>query len=352
MAADAIVMATFEKDSYCSTAQYGDNGDGTLSVHNYAKTGSPDGTTYTIDGYGYQTKPDTEPGQLRVVLTGGAPFPAPYWILELGPINKDGLYDYAIVSDSLSAFLFVLARDVDDYNSLYKESVSATLVKLGFTGLTAPIDTYHGEDCVYESTTRRQEIDALQKTDMEVVRGTPTTVSTLDVPAYMGYWYNVYGDKFTISTTLHNSLCNTATYVLQDDGTFSVHNSGNKKAVDGEVSSIDGYAYIQDASEPGQLKLHLDGVPTLGDYWVLATGPIVAGKYAYSIVSDPKGLSLYVLARDNDTFAKMYEADVLAILEDMGFDGAFTTPVAMHQVRNHRKVSYVSQRIRPFVTLF
>jgi lipocalin len=50
MAADQIVYSTFEKDAYCCTALYGDNGDGTLSVHNYAKTGSPDGTTYVIDG--------------------------------------------------------------------------------------------------------------------------------------------------------------------------------------------------------------------------------------------------------------------------------------------------------------
>mmetsp|Transcript_15836 Transcript_15836/g.34384 ORF Transcript_15836/g.34384 Transcript_15836/m.34384 type:complete len:192 (-) Transcript_15836:230-805(-) len=152
MAADQIVYDTFEKDAYCSTALYGDNGNGTLSVHNYATIGSPTGSVYTIDGYAYQTKPDTEPGQLKVVFNSSdaAPFPAPYWILELGPINSDGLYDYAIVSDSLSMFLFVLARDVSTYNDKYKESVSKTLEKLGFTGKTAPIDTYQGDDCKYE----------------------------------------------------------------------------------------------------------------------------------------------------------------------------------------------------------
>ena len=152
MAADAIVMETFEKDSYCATALYGDNGDGTLSVHNYATIGTPDGETYVIDGSAKQTKPETEPGQLLVVFnsTDASPFPAPYWILELGPINSDGLYDYAIVSDSFSLFLFVLARDVATYNAKYKEGVSATLVDLGFVGKKAPIDTYQESDCVYE----------------------------------------------------------------------------------------------------------------------------------------------------------------------------------------------------------
>lgn len=153
MAADAIVMETFEKDSYCATAMYGDNGDGTLSVHNYAALGAPDGQSYVIDGYAYQTKPDVEPGQLLVVLnsTDAAPFPAPYWILELGPINSDGLYDYAIVSDSFSLFLFVLARDVATFNSKYKASVDATLVELGFVNKKAPINTYQNSDCVYEN---------------------------------------------------------------------------------------------------------------------------------------------------------------------------------------------------------
>uniref|UniRef100_A0A7S3H757 Lipocalin/cytosolic fatty-acid binding domain-containing protein n=1 Tax=Spumella elongata TaxID=89044 RepID=A0A7S3H757_9STRA len=164
MAADQIVYSTFEKDSFCSTAVYGDNGDGTLSVHNYATIGNPAGSPYVIDGYAYQTKPDTYPGQLKVVFNSSdaAPFPAPYWILELGPVNTNGLYDWAIVSDSISEFLFVLARDVATFNSQYKKSVYAELTKLGFTGKTAPIDTYQGADCVYESTRRHAQIKKME----------------------------------------------------------------------------------------------------------------------------------------------------------------------------------------------
>ena len=132
------------------------SGDGTISVHNYATISSPSGSTYVIDGYAYQYNPK-EPGQLKVVFdsSDAAPFPAPYWILELGPINEQGLYDYAIASDNVSAFLFVLARDVATFNSKYKSDVYATLTKLGFTGVSAPLDTYHGSDCVYESTLRK-----------------------------------------------------------------------------------------------------------------------------------------------------------------------------------------------------
>ena len=39
MASDQYVIDAFEKDSYCVTALYGDYGDETLSVHNYASQG-------------------------------------------------------------------------------------------------------------------------------------------------------------------------------------------------------------------------------------------------------------------------------------------------------------------------
>eukprot|EP01040_Poterioochromonas_malhamensis_P004223 gene4223-4523_t len=164
MAADQIVYSTFEKDAYCATALYGDNGDGTISVHNYARIKSATGDIYVIDGYAYNSNPN-EPGQLKVVFNSddAAPFPAPYWILELGPVNANNQYDYAIVSDNLSAFLFVLARDVATFNAKYKADVSATLTKLGFTGKTAPIDTYQESDCLYESTVRHAQMKKFEK---------------------------------------------------------------------------------------------------------------------------------------------------------------------------------------------
>ena len=164
MAADQIVYSTFEKDAYCATAKYGDNGDGTISVHNYARISSPTGSIYTIDGYAYQTNLPDKPGQLKVKFDSddAAPFPAPYWILQLGPVNANNQYDWAIVSDNFSSFLFVLARDVETFNTKYKTSVYKTLSDLGFTGRTAPIDTYHGADCIYESTIRKAQIQKFE----------------------------------------------------------------------------------------------------------------------------------------------------------------------------------------------
>lgn len=44
------------------------------------------------------------------------------------------------------------------------------------------------------------------------------------------------------------------------------------KGVDGELIEMTGYAYSEDDSAPGKLKVHLDGVPVDAPYWVLALG--------------------------------------------------------------------------------
>ena len=155
MYADKIVVATIEKDSFCDSALYGLKDDGTISVHNAATTDSPTGSAFDIDGYAYVEDP-TKPGELKVHFnpTPGqnvAPFDAPYWVLELGPMNSDGQYDYSIVSDNRSSFLFVLARDVATFNEKYDAQVLKSIENMGFkSGLKKPIKIYQGDDCIYE----------------------------------------------------------------------------------------------------------------------------------------------------------------------------------------------------------
>jgi apolipoprotein D and lipocalin family protein len=326
MYADKIVMTTFEKDSYCATAFYGANDNGTLSVHNYATIGSPDGEVYIIDGFAYQSNLPEEPGQLLVDSDDASPFPAPYWILELGPENNEGLYEWAIVSDNLSLFLFVLARDVETFEAKYDAEVQAILKELGFTGQTAPIPTYQESDCVYENA---------KQNNVSVAPNTPDTVDALDVPAFMGLWYQMYGDKFVFETTSPGSYCATAKYWLQDDGTIGVHNYQTTDSPDGEVMTVDGYAYYKSPetaiAEPGQLMLHFDIAPSDGPYWILALGPVVDGFYDWTIVSDPMQLSLFILARDVEDFESKYEQEVVDLALSLGFTKGYNKPVPLYQ---------------------
>jgi lipocalin len=72
--------------------------------------------------------------------------PGGYWILALGPINSNGLYQWAVVSNPNKTLSFILARNVQDYNKLYKNNARQVFADLGgFDNLftNKPIDTSH-----------------------------------------------------------------------------------------------------------------------------------------------------------------------------------------------------------------
>ena len=148
------VVSTFEKDNVCVTAQYGPPNPSVkiadISVKNTARLSEPvNGTVSGISGYAYI--PDqSEPGKLKVHFDQGAPVDADYWVADLGPVNIDNKYDYAIVTDSTGLTLYVLGRDVNEFNEKYDSIVLDKLDNLGFTGkLLEPIPTYQEKDCDY-----------------------------------------------------------------------------------------------------------------------------------------------------------------------------------------------------------
>eukprot|EP01138_Halocafeteria_seosinensis_P012780 gb/GECG01013056.1/.p1 GENE.gb/GECG01013056.1/~~gb/GECG01013056.1/.p1 ORF type:complete len:219 (+),score=16.23 gb/GECG01013056.1/:1-657(+) len=143
--------ATFEKNGTCLTADYGLFSNGSVSVYNAQRDNGPHGPLNSIRGYAYQ--PDSsEPAKLKVVLFGGAPFPAPYWIVNLGPQNygHENLYSYAVVSDGFQLSLFVLARDPQEFRQKYESDVLNWLNQHGFTNpLNKPYPVYQQSDCEY-----------------------------------------------------------------------------------------------------------------------------------------------------------------------------------------------------------
>ena len=139
----------------------------------------------------------------------------------------------------------------------------------------------------------------------------------------------MYDNKIAEIFTPPNSRCVTADYGIASTTNITVHNYGtNDKGV---VSVIEGYAYSVNAEEPGQLLLHLDGVPAEAPYWVYALGPEVNDQYAYSVVSDDKKSTLYILARDVDTFNNLYNDEALAIVDKLGFTGPLSKPIPTYQ---------------------
>ena len=74
------------------------------------------------------------------------------WVLKLGPptFGDNNQYQYAVVSDNFEATLFVLARDPDMFNNVYRSEVVNFLDTHGFQHFyNKAVDTYHGKDCIY-----------------------------------------------------------------------------------------------------------------------------------------------------------------------------------------------------------
>lgn len=170
---------------------------------------------------------------------------------------------------------------------------------------------------------------------MHCVASLPVSSTTMhdepfDIKAYMGRWYQMYGDEFVAKTFEHGGVCATADYGLRPDGNVSVFNNQRMHTVDGPFKNVTGYA------TPGDSALHFlvkfPFSPSFAPYWILELGPKNSdGLYDYAIVSDNHNLGLYILARSVKDFETKYETKLLADVKQRGFKHLYNKPVKQLQ---------------------
>ncbi len=141
---DDLFAETFQKGGSCLRADYKINNEGTIDVLN--REVNKMNEIENITGKAYYDEGNSG-GELTVDLKG-APNPAPYWVVELGPV-VDNLYDYAIVSDNNKISLFVLARNVDNFLKLYDQKVLDSINDMGFTKFYNKPKLINQTDCPY-----------------------------------------------------------------------------------------------------------------------------------------------------------------------------------------------------------
>ena len=112
----------FQGYGKCITADYGLLSDGNVSVLNAQLNAKNE--LEQIAGYAYY-KNVSEPGKLTVHLDG-TPADAPYWVVALGE-EKNGQYQYSIITTPSGISLWVLARNVDVFMREYDAEVRAFL---------------------------------------------------------------------------------------------------------------------------------------------------------------------------------------------------------------------------------
>jgi apolipoprotein D and lipocalin family protein len=150
----------------------------------------------------------------------------------------------------------------------------------------------------------------------------PIALASLDVPAYMGTWYQVawFPNRFQKQCVSDTS----AVYRQLDGGRVEVSNRCRR--ADGSFDEVTGLARPSAAVirghrlEPAQLEVSflpafLRWLPIWGSYWVLQ----LADDGRYAVVSEPKREYLWVLSRA----PALLPADETAIrsrLVQQGFD--------------------------------
>lgn len=129
------------------------------------------------------------------------------------------------------------------------------------------------------------------------------TVPFVDVPRYMGTWYQIAANEVAFNEGLVGV---TAQYTLLDDGSVEVYNRGLQDSLDGEVSDITGNATIWDEETNAKLKVVFPGAPDLPypNYLIVVLDEV---DYQYAAVTDPFEYTLFILSRtptmDDNTYA-------------------------------------------------
>lgn len=142
-------------------------------------------------------------------------------------------------------------------------------------------------------------------------------VSSLDVPRYMGIWYEAakYPNRFQAQCARSTS----ATYVLREDGRVTVTNRCVR--ADGGMEEAVGEARQVGTPSPAVLTVRfapawLSWLPMVwGDYWIVD----LDDAYSLAAVSEPTRTYLWILSRTPVPDPAAYQA-LLMRLTAQGYD--------------------------------
>jgi len=164
------------------------------------------------------------------------------------------------------------------------------------------------------------------------VRGdAPTPVPEVDVPKYVGKWYQVYHNVYATLAGQPNTTCATIEYGVQDPTTLTVDNRYRIASPTGELSRTTGTAKI--TGTPGVLEVKFDNVPAPFNYYIMMLGPVDENnQYSYAAISDEGKRSLFFLVRDLDTIKnETIKTMFLTFATNNGFTSDEQKPIETYQ---------------------
>ncbi len=121
-------------------------------------------------------------------------------------------------------------------------------------------------------------------------RRVPEPAKSVDLDRYLGRWYEIA--RYDVSFE-RNGEGVTADYAKRPDGLIDVLNTERLFAPDGRERSARARARVVPGSGNAKLKVAFFGPFFVGNYWVMDH----ADDYSWSIVGEPSGRYLWLLAR-------------------------------------------------------
>jgi apolipoprotein D and lipocalin family protein len=140
-------------------------------------------------------------------------------------------------------------------------------------------------------------------------RAVPEPAKAVELQRYLGRWYEIARYEQSFQKGCEGV---TADYSLRSDGSIAVVNRCRKP--DGKITEARGRAKIVEPRSSAKLKVSFFG-PFYGNYWVLDH----ADDYSWSIVGEPSGRYLWILARE-PTPPKSEVQALIQRVRDMGYD--------------------------------
>jgi apolipoprotein D and lipocalin family protein len=145
--------------------------------------------------------------------------------------------------------------------------------------------------------------------------GMPATVAAVDVPRYLGTWYEMARlPVFFQDGQGVRCVDVTAVYSPRPDGRIDVVNTCRNALAGGAIRSATAVATAMEGSGNARLRVAFFW-PFHGDYWVIGLDP----EYRWAVVGAPSRNVLWVLSRTT----VMADADYAAAVEiarGQGFD--------------------------------
>ncbi|WP_082613859.1 lipocalin family protein [Bosea sp. Root483D1] len=138
----------------------------------------------------------------------------------------------------------------------------------------------------------------------------PEPAKQVELSRYKGRWYEQARYEASFQ---RNCEAVTADYSVRPDGTVAVVNSCREGSAAGPLRTAEATARVVEGSQGTKLKVSFFG-PFEGDYWVLDR----ARDYSWSIVGEPSGRYLWILARSSRLSERDY-ARLVARAQSLGY---------------------------------